>query len=398
MITRRQAVLLYGAALTGPVVKDACGSTERVRILRVPQRGLQPQAGVDEHGVLHVIYYGGEPSYGDVFYARSSDGGDTFTPAIRVNSQAGSAIATGTIRGAQLAIGAAGRVHVAWNGSQKAEPAGPINPESGKPGSPMLYSRLNDAGNAFELQRNVMHRSFGLDGGGSVAADRVGNVYVAWHGIGESDAKGQEGEARRRVWIAKSHDAGQTFSPEEKAWTQPTGACGCCGMKIYAGARGNVAALYRSATDNVHRDMYVLTSADQARTFRGSLLHKWEINACPMSSMDIAENGKTLAGAWETGGQVFWARLNSEDPGASQPIAAPGDGKGRKHPRVAVSQNGDVLLVWTEGTAWQKGGSLAWQLYDSSGKATDSKGQIPGIPAWSFGAVIARGEDFSILY
>jgi hypothetical protein len=57
------------------------------------------------------------------------------------------------------------------------------------------------------------------------------------------------------------------------------------------------------------------------------------------------------------------------------------------------------LLVWTEGTGWQKGGSLAWQMYDPSGQATPSKGQHDGIPAWSFAAVMAgKDNGFSILY
>jgi len=117
-----------------------------------------------------------------------------------------------------------------------------------------------------------------------------------------------------------------------------------------------------------------------------------------MSSMDIVQNGNTLVGAWETEGQVYSARWDCEGHRASQPLAAPGDGKGRKHPRLAVNQNGEVLLVWTEGTGWQKGGSLAWQMYDRSGQAT-AKGQHPGIPTWSFAAVMARRDDgFSILY
>jgi len=393
-ISRRQAALLCCAALTGKSEQ----SSDRIRLLRTPSAGLQPQICLDAQGILHLVYFSGEPRQGDLFYTRSSDGGATFSSAIRVNSQSGSAIATGTIRGAQLAIGKNGRVHIAWNGSQTAEPVGPLNPDSGKPGAPMLYSRVNAASNGFEPQRNLMVRSFGLDGGGSVAADRAGNVYVAWHGIGAVDAKkaGEEGEARRQVWITKSVDDGRSFSGEEKAWAQKTGACGCCGMKIFSGAQGNIAALYRSATGNVHRDIYLLTSIDRGRTFRGGLLHKWEINACPMSSMDIAESGKTLVGAWETGGQVYWARLDQKE----QPISAPGIGKGRKHPRLAVNRNGEVLLVWTEGTGWQKGGSLAWQLYDPSGRATvSSNGEAPAIPAWSFAAVTARIDNsFSILY
>jgi hypothetical protein len=262
----------------------------------------------------------------------------------------------------------------------------------------MLYTRLSDNGKGFEPQRNLMHHSFGLDGGGSVAADRAGNVYVAWHGIGESEASGRgaEGEARRQVWITKSADEGRSFGTERKAWSQSTGACGCCGMKIFADRKGHVSALYRSATQSVNRDIYLLTSKDHGRSFEGGLLHKWNINACPMSSMDFAENAKTVVGAWETGGQVYWTRI---DGGDRQPIAAPGEGKGRKHPRVAANENGEVLLVWTEGTGWQKGGSLAWQLYDRSGLPTSEKKQLPGVPTWSFAAAIARPDNgFSILY
>lgn len=399
-MTRRQAVLACSAAFTSWAAENKSDSGERVRLLRVPEGGLQPQVAVDDRGDLHLVYYRGDAHHGNLFYVRSADHGATFSPAIPVN-QPGSAIAAGTIRGAQLAIGKGGRVHVAWNGSNEAKLQGPVNPDSGKPGAPMLYTRLDDTGRAFEPERNLMHHSFGLDGGGSVAADRAGNVYVTWHGIGASEAsgKGAEGEARRQVWITKSQDDGRSFSTERKAWPQETGACGCCGMKTFADRKGNIAALYRSATESVHRDIYLLTSKDHGQSFQGSLVHKWNINACPMSSMDFAENGRLLVGAWETGGQVYWAHMNSDSAQQSQPIAAPGEGKGRKHPRIAVNQNGEVLLVWTEGTGWNKGGSLALQIYDRSGQPTAEKRQLPGIPTWSFAAALARPDNgFSIVY
>lgn len=131
-----------------------------------------------------------------------------------------------------------------------------------------------------------MTGTFGLDGGGTVTADSAGNVYVGWHGKAPGAA---EGEAGRQVWIAESHDDGRTFAVERPAWKDPTGACGCCGMAMFADTKGTVRAVYRAATENVHRDIYMLTSRDHTRNFQGRRLHTWEINACPMSSMSFAE-------------------------------------------------------------------------------------------------------------
>ena len=392
-MTRRQATLACAAALTGfAAERDA---SEPVRLCRVPESGLQPLVAVDDMGYLHMVYYTGDPRKGNLLYVKSEDGGTSLSRPIQVNSDPGSAIAMGTIRGAQIALGKGGRIHVGWNGSK---PEGPLNPDSGQLGMPMLYTRMNDAGNGFEPQRNLMKHSFGLDGGGSIAADRSGNVYVAWHGIGDTEASSaeKEGEARRRVWVARSQDEGRSFLAEEKAWSEKTGACGCCGMKIFADRRGSLFALYRSATQSIHRDIYLLISTGEQKSFRGRLLHKWDVNACPMSSMDIAENGPRVVGAWETGGQVFWAQLGG---GAIQPISAPGEGKGRKHPRVVVSRSGDILLVWTEGTGWQKGGSLAYQVFDLKGNPLSKQGRVDGIPAWSFATATARTDNgFLVIY
>jgi hypothetical protein len=373
-----------GAPAAKPVDKP-----EKVTLVRVPDRGIQPQCVVDTKGVLHLIYFKGDPGAGDVFYVRSEDGGVTFSKPQRVNSKPGSAIAVGNIRGAHLAVGKKGRVHVAWMGSAKAEPKGPLD------ASPMLYTRLNDKGTAFEPQRNVIQSAYGLDGGDSVAADDAGNVYVTWHAP-EPNAKG---EGNRCVWVARSTDDGKTFAKEKRAYAEATGACGCCGMRAFADSKGALYVLYRAAKDDVHRDMYLLTSTDKGTRFRGDKVQEWRTENCPMSSAAFGEKNGSVFAAWETKGQVYFSRIDQETGKRSAPIAAPGETSKRKHPVVAGNARGETILVWTEGMGWNKGGSLAWQVFDKAGKPTAEKGRADGVPTWSLVAVFARADGgFNILY
>lgn len=366
----------------------AAAASDKVTLLRVPNGGIQPQAAVDAKGTVHLIYFAGEPRGGDIFYVRSSDG-QRFSKPLRVNSQAGSAIAIGTIRGAHLAVGKGGRVHVAWMGADKAEPRGPSN------ATPMLYARLNEKGDAFEPQRNVIQKAHGLDGGGSVAADDAGNVYVAWH----APEPGTRGEENRCVWVARSKDEGKSFASERKANTDPTGACGCCGMRCFADEKGTLFVLYRSASEVVNRDMYLLTSKDNGEKFRGEMVHPWNVGTCPMSSMFLGQAAKGTVATWETDGQVYFSLIDPSTGKLASPVVPSGTAKGRKHSVIACSPSGETLMVWTEGTGWNRGGALAWQVFGKDGKPAEERGRAEGVPKWSLVAAFTRPDGgWTILY
>jgi hypothetical protein len=82
------------------------------------------------------------------------------------------------------------------------------------------------------------------------------------------------------------------------------------------------------------------------------------------------------------------------------PIPAPGKGGDRKHPTIAVNTRGEVLLVWAEGTGWQKGGALAWQLFDAKDRPTAVRGRVPaGVPVWGLATAAARADgSFLLVY
>ena len=359
-----------------------------IELLRIPDNGIQPQASVDTRGVLHLIYYKGDPRAGDVFYVRQEPGAKIFSKPIRVNTEPGAAIAMGTIRGAQMAIGKNGRIHVAWNGSRTAAVAK-------HEGAPMLYARLNDAGSAFEAERDLITDAAGLDGGGSVAADLDGNVYVVWH----ASAPGNKlGEAGRAVFVSLSKDEGKTFEREKQANPKPTGACGCCGLRAFADSRGTVFILYRAASEKVNRPEILLISKDHGDTFQLANEHQWNIAACPMSSASLVEShGATLA-AWETEGQVYCAKIDTKNSKAAPIFSPSGMGK-RKHPVAVSNSKGETLFVWTDGTGWQKGGTLAWQLFDTQGKPLAVQEKKDVIPVWSFASAVPKPDGtFGILY
>jgi hypothetical protein len=373
------ALGLLGCSL-GAVRAD---SIQPVNVLRTPDGGLQPQAAVDAAGTTHLIYFKGDPGAGDLFYVRRASGAKEFGPPLRVNTEPGSAMAVGTIRGGQLAVGH-GKVHVAWNGHA---------PKGGSyMDAPMLYTHLNDAGAAFERERNLITFARGLDGGGSITADNRGNVYLFWHVPKPGNTNG---EAGRAVYVARSHDDGKTFLKETLATSEATGACGCCGMKAFAGPDGQLFALFRGAIESVNRDE-ILLAGPAGEELKPIFRHPWKTPACPMSSASFVSTGAETLAAWESRDNVFFTKLTKER--TPNPISPAGATK-RKHPSLATNLKGEVLLVWTEGTAWGRGGNIAWQRYDRDLNPIGAAGRAEDLPAWSLATTVAQPDGtFQIIF
>lgn len=376
----RLRLLLALAALLVP-------AAAQVRLQRVPNGGIQPQALVEPSGAIDLVYFRGEAAHGDLFFVRSTDGGRHFSTPLRVNHQPGSALAVGTVRGAHLALGRHRQIFVAWVGSDRALPRGPKN------APPILFARLNRQRTAFLPERPLSH-PWGLDGG-TIAADHAGHVYVFWHAPGP----GGNDEAHRRVWMVRSRDNGRHFFAPQPVSPAAGGVCGCCGMSASTDARGRIFVLYRSARALVHRDEFLLVSADHGRHFSAQDVAPWQVGYCVMSTADLVATPHAMLAAWEQQKQVHAARLqNGRIAQQFTPAGNPGD---RAHPVLARDRAGLTLLAWTEGTGWQKGGALAWQLFDPQGRplaASDSAGSVPGLPVWSLPAALALPKGGFLLF
>ena len=120
------------------------------------------------------------------------------------------------------------------------------------------------------------------------------------------------------------------------------------------------------------------------------------IFARPKSSASISESSGQILAAAETHGRVFFIRLDPRTGKVSSPFSPETQAK---HPVAVGNARAEVLLAWAEGTGWNRGGSVAWQLYDSGGKPMSAKGRAEGLPPWSLPTAFAEpGGGFAIIY
>lgn len=363
----------------------AAGAAPKIEVERLPKGAIQPQVAIDAQGTVHLLYFKGEPGGGQVYYTTASKAAKKFGQPVQVNKAPNGAIAIGTVRGPQFAVTSSGDVHVTWMGGEGAPRAKLGDRET----TGFFYTRKLASMTEFEPERNLVRVAGQLDGGGSVAADDRGNVYVLWHGA----PLDQEGEQLRTVYLAHSKNSGAEFAVERPIWREATGACGCCGMKTYADRQGDLFVLYRAAFTPTDRSLIGAKSSDEGKDFQRILSSEWKIAACPMSTASLGGAGEATYGAWERDGKVLWSRL----PDSAEFKTVDGR-ENQKHPTVTSDTAGNVLVLWSEGTGWNKGGKIAWQSFDGAGKSTGKSGRADDLPAWSFGAAFPIEGGFRILY
>jgi hypothetical protein len=340
----------------------AAGADDRagkVTTIPVPAAGRPVIAKTDSVGTVHLLC----DSQDGPKYAKSTDGGVTFSAAIPVVS-GGSQMAGLEYSAWDMALGKAGRVHVAmstnaWKLKLPQEEWG------------YFYAHLDPGSSAFSPMRNINRKP---SEGFSLAADDKGNVTACWL----SD----------KLYANVSRDDGETFAPfvELDPRYNP---CNCCTTSAAYGEDGRLAVLYREETDN-ERDMY-LVLWDQGR---GQMERKrvsrtlWKIDACPMTYYTISRERGGFVAAWPTRGRIYFARLDGQgDPLRPGEIETPGRSGMRTGVLALSAPDGSTLV------AWKKDNDLGWQLYGADGRPSGEPGAVTS-PGHGAAGVVSKDGRF----
>jgi hypothetical protein len=326
-------------------------------------RALAPEIVAGPDGSLHVVWIQRQAgddgqrdrhrhaSADDVYYARSGDGGRTFSAPLRVNSEPGEVWGFAVSK-PRIEVDAEGIVHVAY-------PANAPGPDGEPSVVAHRYTRSTDGGQSFESARTLStlladrHNTF-MHGGvgeahafGTITVSSDGRVYAYWIDTRHMTADGETAA----IYGAVSADHGATFGEDFAIYE--TSVCPCCQLTAVAPDEERVLLGLRWVTDGNVRDPSVAISTDGGRAFGAPARlgeARWRMDGCPLKPTTVAVHGDHVYTTWYSAVEeppgVWFTR--STDGGASWNAGVP------LHPAAAVSDaadlavapTGEIAVVW----------------------------------------------------
>jgi hypothetical protein len=331
----------------------------------LPRVAMSTPSGDEVHVLWQEIVFAGGSHGGEIFYARSSNGGRTFTAPINLSHTTGGAgkgrlTKTFWHNGSlDLVIGPEGNLYAAWTEYE---------------GS-LLLSRSTNRGASFSAPKRIAGgRTASPARGPALAVDAAGAVYLAW-AVGEDPAAD--------IHLARSTDHGRSFGRPKRVHRSRGHADA---PKIAVDKQGVVHLVYAESPDGMFRRYHVLhtRSGDGGRTFEtpqkvsGTLPAEFASEHFPALSLDGEDN---LYLIWE----LFAPRTRlprglafsmSSDAGRTfaTPAVVPGsvdlDGgvngslQGLLMRKLAMNQAGAIAVV--NSTFWWDKRSHIWLLRGQS--------------------------------
>ncbi len=328
------------------------GTNHRVNDDRATAVQYKPSIGVDRDGVLYVVWRDGRNGNADIFFAKSTDGGESFSKNIRLNDDRGVAYQGNPA----IAVDPSGTLYVVWSDNRDGNDDiyFTISHDKGESFAPNF--RLND-----DRQKAPQSHP-------TIALGPKGELYVAWE-----DYRNQQSD----IYFTRSTDGGKSFSTNIRInddggnapQISPSITVAGLGVVLLAWAdfrNGSVTLPPPTpATGEQYRwelarqgngDIYVARSSDGGATFSANRRINDDNGSAPQAfpSLTANEQGRVTL-AWEDyregraqiymvksadAGVAFTSNFKVNDDGTNQ--------AGHFHPSVTEDPQGRSYVIWTD--------------------------------------------------
>ena len=308
------ALLLYqGAAALAADSRVAPGTFELTAVSPSSMAAQSPDLAIGPDGSINIVWLGentappnaaqiaarghSHDSSTNLYFARSTDGGRSFSSPQQVNRGKGDVWGF-SISKPRIAISEGGVIHVLYPGNAR-------NATTGENETVALYARATSDRLVFETPRRLnvdaLTDSLTKDDGGSFATIITGpqqQVYAAW-----IDTRTMTSGETARAALTISRDDGKTFSPDFEIL--PSMVCPCCQLSSAVDSQGRLALGIR-LVDGKYRDNEIVVFSDQGRRLdsrRRVAGARWELEGCPRKPTAIAVRDNQWATAFYAGAE-----------------------------------------------------------------------------------------------
>ena len=289
-------VLVSGTEHKAQAPEITLGPDGSVHMVWIDENTAAPSADQSKYGHSHVAAT-------NLLYARSTDGGKTFSAPTQLNAKSGDVWGF-SVSKPRVVAGANGTLHVFYPGND-------INPTNGKAEAVALYARSTDGGRTFSTPKRLNEMastdaSHLVHGGlthahvfGTLATDGKGNVYALWIDTRDMMKEGDSG----KVFMAVSRDDGVSFEKDREIL--PNDVCPCCQLTAFVDTTGKLYVGSRQV-DGKYRDSTVMVSSDGGRNFsprQRVVGSRWEIEGCPLKPTSVVAANGIVTAAYYTAGE-----------------------------------------------------------------------------------------------
>ena len=282
-------------------------------------------------GTLFLAWVSGAADARQVQFARSTDGGASWSAPVPVTAEPGDVGPPHGEAAPRIVTAGQGRVALVWSRSV------PV-PGRRFPASAIRFARSLDAGSTWSGPVTLNDDSTGAPGthtfhgaawagdSGIVAAwldERGGENFPGHHHSAVSPAAAPTTESDARIYVAASADFGGSWTPNRHVWGA---VCPCCRVALARDAAGDVVSAWRQHLPGNVRDVVTAPIAPEPADPVRVHADDWEYPGCPHTgpALAIGEGGIRHV-AWYTGKPgregVYYARTDSAGRALGEPVA-----------------------------------------------------------------------------